>query len=616
MLLSESVGYAGQTGYLTKYEYNDEAQRSSTTYPPDNHRVDYAPNALGQPTKVGPYATFIAYHPNGAVDTFQYGNGITHTATQDNQGRVKRSTDKYGTQAALLDFELGYDLNGNVDTITDHRSGGLDSVSMTYDQVNRLESAMASGIWGSASYGYNQYDNLQSTVIGGVTTAFGYDAVSNRLTTLTSGSSTTTLQYDAPGNVTSKGDQYSAAFDLAGKLRQGTDLHGGALYDARGTRFSTDGSGDCTPPGGTGIHACLGPSEKTAHDSAGKLTLVEHSPSPGAVHAPHWRAQYFRLGGVLIAKRQRTWGSNYATGPYDFTSVNYIHTDQLGSVVATTDEAGTVWESERYLPYGQPADGDADGPSYAGHYADSSGLVYMGARYYDPAIGRFISPDPVGLNMVTGANLNRYWYANNNPYTFVDEDGRFAVVGALLGAGIEVGLQIFYDGRSITNLDGTDVLVAAAVGSVTSGVGGRVAVAAARRTISASTATLYAAAAGSLASGFGSMAEDVLNQDPVDYTKAGISFTVGGATAGLSERLALGRVARLESMSSARVTTPAGIAATISQTSEALQTGGRAAVLQAAGATASSRTSRTAGRLIDLGASSVERTNDDEVPRN
>jgi RHS repeat-associated protein len=45
-------------------------------------------------------------------------------------------------------------------------------------------------------------------------------------------------------------------------------------------------------------------------------------------------------------------------------------------------------------------------------------------RYYDPGIGRFLSVDPVTANPNTGANFNRYAYANNNPYKFTDPDGR------------------------------------------------------------------------------------------------------------------------------------------------------------------------------------------------
>jgi hypothetical protein len=48
----------------------------------------------------------------------------------------------------------------------------------------------------------------------------------------------------------------------------------------------------------------------------------------------------------------------------------------------------------------------------------------MQQRYYDPQIGRFLSVDSVGVNPTTGANFNRYWYANDNPYRYTDPDGR------------------------------------------------------------------------------------------------------------------------------------------------------------------------------------------------
>ena len=52
-----------------------------------------------------------------------------------------------------------------------------------------------------------------------------------------------------------------------------------------------------------------------------------------------------------------------------------------------------------------------------------SGLVYMQQRYYDPVAGRFLSIDPVTTDANTGASFNRYTYANNNPYRYIDPDG-------------------------------------------------------------------------------------------------------------------------------------------------------------------------------------------------
>jgi hypothetical protein len=48
----------------------------------------------------------------------------------------------------------------------------------------------------------------------------------------------------------------------------------------------------------------------------------------------------------------------------------------------------------------------------------------MQQRYYEPLLGRFLSVDPVTVDAQLGGNFNRYWYANNSPYLYVDPDGR------------------------------------------------------------------------------------------------------------------------------------------------------------------------------------------------
>ena len=108
------------------------------------------------------------------------------------------------------------------------------------------------------------------------------------------------------------------------------------------------------------------------------------------------------------------------------TTVEYIHTDALGSPVAVTDAFGNVIEHEVYEPYGSPITRPpSDQPGFTGHVADSlTGLTYMQQRYYDPQVGRFLSVDPVTAHSNPVGAFNRYWYANNNPYRFTDPDGR------------------------------------------------------------------------------------------------------------------------------------------------------------------------------------------------
>jgi len=118
----------------------------------------------------------------------------------------------------------------------------------------------------------------------------------------------------------------------------------------------------------------------------------------------------------------------FATPLQAHDTVYYYHTDALHSAVVITDANGNVIERTYYAPYGQVLNRSMrDGPGYAGHYEDSAtGLVYMQQRYYDPQAGRFLSVDPVQVDPSTGANFNRYWYANDNPYRYTDPDGRCA----------------------------------------------------------------------------------------------------------------------------------------------------------------------------------------------
>jgi RHS repeat-associated protein len=130
-------------------------------------------------------------------------------------------------------------------------------------------------------------------------------------------------------------------------------------------------------------------------------------------------------------------------------AVTYYHNDIAGSPVVATDAAGQVIWRESYRPYGERltnALASVDNKVwFTSRRQDvETGLVYMGARYYDPVMGRFISRDPVEFD---GANIhshNRYAYANNNPYRYVDPTGAagesivlrgLAIAGGVVGLG-------------------------------------------------------------------------------------------------------------------------------------------------------------------------------------
>jgi RHS repeat-associated protein len=120
--------------------------------------------------------------------------------------------------------------------------------------------------------------------------------------------------------------------------------------------------------------------------------------------------------------------------------VTYIHTDGLGSPVARTNSSGGLVSRTRYEPYGLTASGAVPTLGFTGHVNDAAtGLVYMQQRYYDPVAGRFLSIDPVTTDANTGGSFNRYAYANNSPYRYIDPDGREAQL--TIGTGVMLGFQ-------------------------------------------------------------------------------------------------------------------------------------------------------------------------------
>jgi RHS repeat-associated protein len=121
--------------------------------------------------------------------------------------------------------------------------------------------------------------------------------------------------------------------------------------------------------------------------------------------------------------------------------VLFYHTDPAGTPLAMTDSSGNVvWKAD-YKPFGEEnsTSGSAsnDRRFVGKEKDDETGLSYFGARYEDAKIGRFIAPDPVRAVdphtsktnekiLLDPLRLNAYAYALNNPYAFVDQDGKWA----------------------------------------------------------------------------------------------------------------------------------------------------------------------------------------------
>ena len=414
LMVSENIVGAGQNlSYIWGINPNGHTQ---TLRYPGGQVVNHAPNALGEVTQVsvptGNLASNVRYHPNGGIASYTLGNGVVHSESQNVRGLPQGWVD-----SGHIQDTYSYDENGNVLGIVDSLQASR-SRSMAYDGLNRLTAA--NGAWGSAGYDYDPLDNVRYSRVGARELTFAYDGA-NRLTvasgTLPDANGTgqylnTTLGYDVNGNVGSRnGRNYN--FDIGNRLRNSSDAAGITYYgyDAHGRRTAVS-----YPDGSLRLQV---------YSHAGQLLQSIHTGGPGVPSEGNTLHVY--LGSRLIAEYNERTVNGGLVG-----TLNYVHTDALGSPVVKSDAAGVAVANTRvsYEPYGGAVFGTPapKGVGYTGHVNDvDTGLVYMQQRYYDPVAGRFLSVDPITTDTNTGKSFNRYAYAENNPYGHVDPDGRNAI---------------------------------------------------------------------------------------------------------------------------------------------------------------------------------------------
>ena len=456
-----------------------------------------------------------------------------------------RGLPEWSEDIGIMRDNYNYDENANVTSLLDWREG-VSNRAMEYDALDRLTRVNAPAMWGDAYYGYDALDNLVSAnLLAGPTartTTHSFDPGSNRLTNITSTNAAYSfgIGYDARGNVTQRGSQ-SFVFDQANRLTSATGK-GSYAYDGFGRRVSTVGAD--------------GVNRVTAYSQVGQLLFAR--PTTIALAAG---TKYIHLRSHMIAE----------SSPAGTT---YMHTDGLGSPVAITNSSGGLVSRTRYEPYGLTASGATPTIGFTGHLnAPEIGLVYMQQRYYDPVAGRFLSIDPVTTDANTGGSFNRYAYANNSPYKYVDPDGRLAhlAAGFFIGLAIETSLQLVQSGE-ITNP--AAILGAGTAGAISGGVGSVLSLTAARGATSAAVATVRTMQVGAAAGVVGKQVEGAVSgKAPTgkELTAAAVGGAVGGLIGG---QLSNAPIAALEKQAAR-----AGIPGTVGTTTlTAAQLGGRAAV--------------------------------------
>lgn len=185
----------------------------------------------------------------------------------------------------------------------------------------------------------------------------------------------------------------------------------------------------------------------------------------------------------------------YAEGLQAQERIRYFINDPSGSPVQVLDADGAVVARYAYAPFGSqvaPQVAANQRLGFVGGIRDTTSLHYLKHRYYNPLLGRFYQPDPVGF-LERGRNqINRYGYGLNDPYTYQDKDGRcLPACAALIPLAIWALDNMRSDVPNTTNTPPSGVGDAAVMGYAIGGI--------------AASATIARWAAGSAAMDYGSL---------------------------------------------------------------------------------------------------------------
>lgn len=431
------------------YEYDGVGNRTKMTDPSGVTTYEYdANNRLTKITNPSNETTVFTYDLGGRMTKQDYANGTYATYEYDVANRLTKLIHYTASNSILNSYEYTYDGNGNRTSMTTTEGTAI----YTYDGNNRVKTVDYTGIvapdenyeydgagnrinWNGTTYTYDAADRLQSAG----TTIYTYDANGNLIEKSENGQKTR-YHYDGENRL------------VWAEMPDGTVVE--YQYDPFGNRISQSG------PNGTTRYLLDGENVLMELDATGN-TLARYT---AALSLDSW----------ISMERD---GQSY-----------FYHKDGLGSVTALTNNAQNVESAYQYDAYGNilsETNGVANPYTFTGRSFDNStGLYYYRTRYYDAAVGRFITKDEFPGFLRRPLSFNKYTYAEGNPINYLDQDGQFlpllvgigvkliggiaartVIKGALFGAGGKLAGQLWNNGFDFACLDYADIGIGAAFGA-------------------------------------------------------------------------------------------------------------------------------------------------------
>ncbi|MFJ3505588.1 polymorphic toxin-type HINT domain-containing protein [Streptomyces sp. NPDC090135] len=461
------TGYNENTGQVQDVEHPQLADLPYELVSTGYTAVTGLPDIVGTITETDSAALIsdTTYDHYGRVIRTEYGefgrHVWTNTRYDEHTGQVTDTfTDRDTAPQRVQDTTYTYDPVGNITRIATGYDQGTarttDTQCFTLDALQRITEA-----W--TNTGTTCATGPSAGVVGGPDaywTSYTYDAVGNRKTEVQhktpsgptadttrtytapttgthklpgvtqtgAGPRTETYTYDEAGNTKTRkignADLQALVWDDEGHLKTTTEVTNTTsyLYDTTGQRLVRRDSTGTTLylPGGNELHK----------DKTGKVTGTRY------------------YGGVAMYKAGKL---TFLLADHHGTGTTQITND---ATQAVTRRKTTIFGGPRGT---QPANWIGDKGFVGGTNDPDTGLTHLGAREYDPAIGRFISVDPI-LDLNDPQQSQGYSYGNNNPVSFSDPSGLRPdgpVGGADYNDKRETTAQGSSDGRYKTNTAGS-----------------------------------------------------------------------------------------------------------------------------------------------------------------
>ncbi|AEG02518.1 RHS repeat-associated core domain-containing protein [Methylomonas methanica] len=407
------------------------------------------------------------YNQDGALTQFS-SMGLTYTYNRDELNLMSSLIVGSNT------FTFNYDANNVLTNIS--LPNGL-SETYRFDEVYNLTQIKTGSK--ALDYTYDRTGIITQKLHNGTITSYDYDAIL-RLTKVLN----QTYNYDNAGNNVNGGSiydfvtnrlnenaEYIFSYDQAGNLiekaRKDGSLKKSYVYNARNQLIKVENFNQSNQVVKTLTFAYdpLGRRYSKTENNVFSKFIYDDWDIVAVLNSSDQIDYSFIHGNSSIDTpiSINTDGSSY-----------YYHRDQQGSIVSLTNSLGAEVENYSYGAYGSTSKNTivlTKNPyAYTGRELDSDDLYYYRARYYDPTIQRFISEDPIGLS----GGTNTYAYVGGNPVNLIDPTGQCPwCVGALIGAGIDVAMQLAMNGGNWQCIDLGQVALSAAFGAVGGGFGAK-----------------------------------------------------------------------------------------------------------------------------------------------